>query len=358
MPHVNALSERYDIDIIANFSEWDLTKQTNVNLISLPIERKISFVSDLRALLLLTRVFKRNQYSIVHSITPKAGLLAMFASRFASVPLRIHWFTGQVWVTRQGFRRKLLKYFDKLTSIMSNFQLVDSQSQLLFLVNEKVLTSSTATVLENGSICGVDPERFKPDPALRDEIRNLLEIPPDAIVVLFVGRINKDKGFLDLVMAIQGIPNSEQPIYLLAAGADEEGLIELITGQLHASGLHFIYAGITKTPEKFMAAADIFCLPSYREGFGLSVIEASSCALPCVVSNIYGLTDAVNENETGLIFIPGDIHMLSEQLTRLISNEDLRSQLGAAGRERVLLKFTQNSLTRALSSYYQALLTP
>lgn len=353
-PHIEALSDHYDVDVVANFSSAPSSVNSKVNHIDVPVERKLSPLEDLKALLRLRRLFLQGNYSTIHSVTPKAGLLAMTAGRLAGVPNRLHWFTGQVWVTRAGVSRWLLKRVDRLTAQLATAVLVDSPSQLNFLASERVLRSGSATVLGDGSICGVDADRFRPNHQVRTSIRNDLMIKSDEVVILYVGRINPDKGLDDLAHALS-LMKTKDRVHLIVAGTDEAEMIPAITQQLSTSGIRFSFVGPTTSPEALMAAADIFCMPSHREGFGLSVIEASACALPCVASAIYGLTDAVEDGVTGLLFPAGDRPELSRCLQMLVDDSELRSALGRAGRQRAMAKFSQDRVTSELVYLYQQL---
>lgn len=353
-PHIEALSDHYAVDVVANFSSAQSSVNSKASHIDIPVKRKLSPLNDLKALLQLRRLFLQGNYSTIHSVTPKAGLLAMIAGRLARVPNRLHWFTGQVWVTRAGISRWLLKRVDRLTAQLATAVLVDSPSQLNFLANERVLRSGSATVLGDGSICGVDTDRFRPNHQVRTSIRNDLLIKSDEVVILYVGRINPDKGLDDLAHALS-LMKTKDRVHLIVAGADEAQMIPEITQQLSTSGIRFSFVGPTSSPEALMAAADIYCMPSHREGFGLSVIEASACALPCVASAIYGLTDAVDDGVTGLLFPVGDRRELSRCLRVLIDDSDLRLSLGQAGRQRVVAKFSQHRITSELLDLYQQL---
>jgi glycosyltransferase involved in cell wall biosynthesis len=356
-PHIEALSDHYEVDVVANFSCAPSSVSSKARHIDIPVERKLNLLHDLKALRRLRRLFLQGNYSTIHSITPKAGLLAMTAGRLARIPNRLHWFTGQVWVTRTGVSRRLLKRADRLTAQLATAVLVDSPSQMTFLTNERVLRSGSATVLGDGSICGVDTERFRPNQQARTSIRNDLAIKPDDVVILYVGRINPDKGLDDLAQALS-IMKTRDRVRLIVAGTDEARMIPAITHQLSTSGLRFSFVGPTSSPEELMAAADIFCMPSHREGFGLSVIEASACSLPSVASAIYGLTDAVEDGVTGLLFPVGDRRELARCLQMLVDDAELRLTLGRAGRQRVIAKFSQHRVTSELVNLYQQLPIP
>jgi len=188
------------------------------------IERKISLVIDFLALLSLYFLFRRERFELVHSVDPKAGLLSMTASRLAGVPVRIHTFTGQVWGTRGGAMRTLLKCADKVTAMASSAILVDSSSQRDFIVKERVLPAEKAFVLGNGSISGVDIRKFQPSAEFRESIRAKHGIPPHSFVILYMARLTRDKGALVMAGAFSRLAAERPSAQLLVVGPDEESL--------------------------------------------------------------------------------------------------------------------------------------
>ena len=165
------------------------------------IERDIAPLKDLIALWQMTRELRRGRFDLVHSVTPKAGLLAMVGGFLAGVPHRIHTFTGQVWATRRGLGRFVLKNMDRLTALTATRVLVDSPSQRDFLLLQGVVKADKSMVLGEGSIGGVDLQRFRPDPEIRKAVRTQLGVDDSVPLLLFVGRLKRDKGILDLAKA-------------------------------------------------------------------------------------------------------------------------------------------------------------
>ena len=353
--HLLALMGQYNITAVANFdaSHFAGDWMPGVRLVSLPIERRIDLVADLRALIGLFLLFRREGFDAVHSITPKAGLLAMMAARLAGVPHRIHWFTGQVWVTHKGFARNLLKTADRIVAMCANHLLADSFSQLDFLETETVVAKRLASVIGYGSISGVDLGHFHPDATLRNKMRKEWGLPQKACLLLFAGRLNQDKGILDLALAFAELSRRRNDVWLVVVGHDEAGIVnefERLCGVALSRVRRFDYLA---TLMHAMVAADILVLPSYREGFGTVVIEAAACGVPAVVSRIYGLTDAVDENVTGLMHLAGDVPGLVDCLQRLCDDGDLRQKMGAAACARAQAQFSMVEVTAGLVAYYE-----
>lgn len=356
-PHLRVLQEHYDLTVVVNTGSRDLLRDLGVTgtLRPLAIERPIAPWRDLRSLFSLVRLMRTGRFDLVHSMTPKAGLLAMTAAWLTRVPARVHTFTGQVWATRSGLPRQALKLLDRLMAGCATFTLADSASQREFLIGEGIAPAGKLAVLGHGSVSGVDAGRFHPAPAARTAMRQRLGIAETDVVHLFVGRLQRDKGVLDLAHAFAVLAGERSDVRLLFVGPDEQHLrpaIERIAGP-HAPRLHFV--DFTDAPEAAMAAADVLCLPSYREGFGSVIIEAAACGLPAVASRIYGIVDAVEDGRTGLLHPPADVNVLTNHLRRMTGDGALRATLGAQARTRALRDFSQSSLTSALRDLYSGL---
>jgi glycosyltransferase involved in cell wall biosynthesis len=356
--HLSALGRRYELSIAANGRDDTAFGDTRVRLIAVPIERKIAPLSDLRALAKLYAVFKSERFDAVHSVTPKAGLLAMLASRLAGTPVRVHTFTGQVWATKTGAPRTVLKTMDRLLAAAATHVLADSASQLAFLRREGIVAADRGEVLAKGSISGVDPARFRADAAVRAAARAELRIPDAALVYVFVGRLSRDKGVLDLAHAFSILAQSEPGPHLLLVGPDEEALASAVyeAAGKAASRIHIV--GMTDAPERYMAAGDVFCLPSHREGFGAVVIEAAAAGLPAIGSRIYGVTDAIEEDKTGLLVPPGDVESLAGAMLALARDDGKRHALARAARTRALRDYSSEAVTSALVAFYERVLPP
>lgn len=357
--HVKALSAHYEVHLVVNADPVAI-EHPDLRLATLHrarIERAIAPFADLVGLIQLARIFGSGSYAAVHSITPKAGLLTAIAAFAARVPVRVHTFTGQVWATRQGIGRKLLKSLDWLIARLDTHLLVDSATQRDFLVSAGVLGAGEGEVLGKGSVSGVDHARFRPDAQARARLRGELSIPENACVFLLVGRLNRDKGVLDLARAFGETAAHRDDVYLLLVGPDEEQLAAEIRA-LSAPGAERVrFIDYTAEPEAYMAASDVFCLPSYREGFGAVVIEAAAAGVPAIGSRIYGLSDAILDKVTGLLVAPKDERALASAMRELADDPPLRARLGAAARSRALDDFSMESSTAALVDFYSRALS-
>ncbi|MDO8812847.1 MAG: glycosyltransferase family 4 protein [Gallionella sp.] len=354
--HISACAEQWAVKIVSAPVDTELLRDLKASFVPLAIERKVSPWRDLLVLIQLVMLFRRERFDLVHSIMPKTGLLSMLAAWLAGVSNRVHTFTGQVWANKRGWRRQVLKQFDKLIVLFATHILVDSPSQRDFLVSEGVLPQGKGIVIGYGSICGVDAYRFRPDLQTKKAVRAELGISLEQTVILFLGRLNRDKGMLELAAAFDNIAAHHTDVVLLLVGAEEDvtfAHIQKICGK-HSDRLRRI--NFTPNPERYMATADIFCLPSHREGFGQVIIEAGASGVPTVASRIYGITDAIEESKTGLLFPAGNTTALTQALLKLIVNQDLRRQMGGAARLRAIELFSSDKITQEMLALYSGLL--
>ena len=328
----------------------DLDLGEEVEIIDVEIRRKISPVRDLLALFRLISLYRKLKFDAVITVTPKAGLLGMLAARVTGSRVRIHWFTGQVWATKTGLSRFVLKLMDGVIAGCATHLLADSASQREFLIRNRVVASSRIEVLGSGSISGVDVSRFRPDPALRSATRNELGVSQESLCLLYVGRMKREKGIPELLLAFRELRGEFPDLSLILVGPDEENLFAAANEQ----GLRVV--GYTKEVEKYMAAADIFCLPSHREGFGSVLIEAASAGMTAVASRIYGITDAVVEGESGLLHEVGNPTDLYRCLRNLISDADLRTGMAERARLRAHREFSSVVVEEMFNTYLFELL--
>lgn len=354
--HIEMLSNDFEVTVIVNTKNHNLLQNLGLNakLIPVNIAREISPIADFFCLLKLIWIFFNHRYDAIHSITPKAGLLAMLAAWLTMTKNRIHTFQGEVWITKKGLLRWLLISLDKLVAKIATQLIVVSKSERDFLVAQKIIKIEKSIVFNNGSISGVDTKKFKPDKIHRYKMRNNLGLKDDDVLCLFIGRLNRDKGILDLIEAFKLINNPK--LHLMIVGPDEHDLIKLIQSSLIANIDRLHIFPETLNPENYMVASDILCLPSYREGFGVVIIEAAACGLTSLASRIYGITDAIIENETGLLHEVKNILDIRKNLELLFNDKKLREILSENALKRAVADFDSDLITAAWLVFYKRLL--
>jgi glycosyltransferase involved in cell wall biosynthesis len=352
--HLATLSREFKVIVCTNLNAYELTPDfpSRVETYHVPFSRKISPWADLKAFLILTAWFYRFKPTVIHSITPKAGLLGMLAGFITRVPNRWHTFTGQVWATKNGFTRRVLKGFDQFIALLASTVFADSASQCRLLHAEKVVRENQITMLGTGSIAGVDTKRFYPSRPNCIRLRDQLGTDINACVFLFVGRLVKDKGVFDLIRAYKELSRIIDGIELWVVGPDEDGLLPTLKDSANGCDATIRWLDATQNPEKFMQAADILLLPSYREGFGSVIIEGAACGIPAVAYRIDGIIDAIIDGKTGLLVEVGQPTAFAAAMKTLTLNGEMRANLGDQARMRALRDYRSEKITALWLEYY------
>ena len=355
--HIERLSEDFEVYLVGNIKspeEIEFLKLDGYK--SIEIERRPKVFKDMKALWQLFRYFKQENFFVVHSMASKPSLLTAVAGKMACIPHRIRIFTGQIWCNMHGFKRFFYRTIDKFVVALNTELLVDGYPQMHFLEDQGIFKKGQAQVLGAGSICGTDIERFKPNSEIREKLRCELKFRESDIVYEFMGRLKKDKGIDELLSAFNILSEDKKDVKLLLVGQDEENYsTKLSKYENIIVGENLILFGPTRKPNDLLLAADIFCMPSYREGFGLSVIEASSCELPVICSDIYGMADTFIDGVTGLKCKVKDVDSLLDCMLLLYKDGKNRNKMGKNGRQMVIEKFTKNLITDAWKSFYHNL---
>lgn len=353
------IAKEYDVYVIANFEDKTVFEGLQiVDAFPVHIARKPTIISNIKALIAMHRIFKQQRFACFVSQTSNASLLASIAG-FSVVPHRIRIFTGQLWANMHGAKRLFFQTIDRITIALNTDILVDGRPQRQYLIENGIIRYGQGTVLANGSICGVDTTLFAPNEETRRRERNKIGVTDDDTVVFtFMGRVNRDKGIFELLEATNRLCAETDNAVLVLIGNMEGLTINVLTQypNLHI-GKNVILYGFTKEPYNALQLSDIFCLPSYREGFGMSAIEAASLSLPVICSDIYGLQDSFIPDVTGLQCKVKDIDSLYNCMKLLCENKTLRLKLGTNGRKRVMEKFNKEIVSTAWLQYLRNLLT-
>ena len=341
----------WEITVICDEDEaFAKSLPAGIRYIPISMKRGIS-LGGIAAMLKMVRTFRREKFDLVQYSTPNASLYASLAAWLARVPVRLYCQWGLAYVGFRGIKRKIFKAIEKLVCTLSTWIEPDSFGNLRFSHEEGLYPEDKGSVVWNGSASGVDLEKF--DISRKDlwraEIRGKLNIPDDAPVMGFVGRITGDKGINELFAAFRQVLETYPQAYLLLVGRTEKA--ESVDEELYRWAEReprVIFCGYTNVVEQYLAAMDVYLLPSYREGFGSVVIEAEAMGLPVIVSRIPGPTDAMLPDETGLVVPVKQVEPLAEAMGELIGNVERRAEMGRKGREFASLKFDQKVLVQKI----------
>lgn len=357
--HLNNTLKRmpgdFEVCVVGDGVSHNQAAYPNVKFVDIEINRKTNIVADIKALFALCRFLYLYKPDIVHSVMPKAGLLAALAGFACRVPIRIHTFTGQTWVAKDGLSRHLFYLFDWLINAINTICLTDSFSQSDFLFEHHISHARRPLpVLSKGSLSGVDIERFDMysliDAAAR--LNEKMGFSANDFVFAYIARKTQAKGAVDILKAFSIVSAKFETAKLLFVGPDEDGEV----AQLRKSNPEFFYnvfdIGHVENHEVYLARANVLCLPSYREGFGSIVIDAAAMGIPAIGSRIPGLTDAIVDGQTGVLFPSGDVDKLVQLMIDFIKNPELLQTLGERAKLRVTQFFTADKLYIALKDFY------
>lgn len=336
----------WDISFICDYDkEFADSLPEYIHYYPIPMERGIS-IKGIGAMLNMRKIFREEKFDLIQYSTPNASLYASLAGKLVNVPVRLYCQWGMAYTGFKGTKRSIFKLIEKVVCRLSTWIEPDSKSNLAFAHSENLYPESKGSVIWNGSACGIDLNKFdhQKKQEYRTEIRNLWSIPSDAFVYGFVGRITRDKGVNELLEAYREVDSNT---YLLMVGPEE--VDSTINAELYNWSLDnkkIIYTGYTSEVEKYLAAMDCYILPSYREGFGMSTVEAEAMGVPVIVTNIPGPIDAMEENKTGIIVKKADAASLKCAMELLYKEKDQGILMGQHGIEFVKNRFEQKQLFR------------
>ena len=325
-----------------------------------PMVREMNPLSDLRALFVLCLLLRRIRPALIHAQFPKSGLLGMIAARITGIRVRIYTINGLLWITRSGWQRRLLMRLERLACSLATDVFVVSDSNRRIAVDVKICPAHKIRVLGYGASHGVDAERFDPDAAATGgkTVRARFGVPPDGLLLTYVGRLTREKGIDELAVAWRDLSAEFENLHLLLCGAWEEKdpVAPSTVAALNASPrVHFASGALAEMPA-FYAASDLCVLPSHREGLPNVALESAAMKRAIVAMNIPGCVDAIQDGVTGLLVESGNIGALVSALRRLLSDERLRNEMGENGREFVLQRFQEKVVSGRLAAEYLRLL--
>lgn len=354
------LKEKEGYEVVAVSSPGkeldDIRSREEVKTYAVKMERHISPLQDIKSLLGLIRVFRKEKPQLVHSITPKAGLLSMLAAWVCRVPVRLHTFTGLVFPTAKGIKQRILIFTDRLTCACATHVVPEGQGVRNDLVKYKI-TQKPLKVLGHGNIRGIDLTYYDRTSEVMAQATKIRK--EGFLTFIFIGRLVGDKGINELVSAFSALNNKYPGTRLLLVGSQEQTLDPLRHDTLiEIENNPAIEAvGRKEDVRPWLAASDVFVFPSYREGFPNVVIEAGAMGLPSIVTDINGSNEIVIDGENGIIIPPRQTNPLYKAMGSFITDAGLTSRLSAKARELISSRFEQGYVHQCLKDYYREILS-
>lgn len=353
-----------DMDVIlvsSDGKDWkDIPSISDYEVHKVPMSRAIDLMNDLKALWILVRLFKKIRPDIVHSHTPKAGMLAMLAARITGVPVRMHTVAGLPLMESQGVKRKVLVWAEKLTYACAHGVYPNSYKLKEYIEQQRFTSPSKLKVLASGSSNGIDTEQYKPTPALHQQGRDMRKnwgVEDGDLVFVFIGRLVKDKGINELVLAFERLSKRHEHAWLLLVGPQEPELdpIESQTSETIEKHSRIISTGFAQDVKPYLSASDILVFPSYREGFPNVPMQAGCFRLPSIVTDINGCNEIIEHGINGLIVPPKDTQALQEAMEQMIADGSLRSRCASVSRERIEHRYKQETVWESIYEEYRRL---
>lgn len=353
------LNEKYEVVALSSPGKEmkAIAEREGVRTIAVPMERHISPWKDLVALYRMIKVFRQERPMMVHSMTPKAGLLCMIAAWWTHVPVRVHTFTGLVFPTSKGLQRKLLMLTDSITCRCATHVIPEGEGVKRDLLDFGI-TKKPLRVLGFGNVMGVDMNFYSRRLEVMERARQLRD--DSCFTFLFVGRIVQAKGINELCEAFEQLSRENKSVRLLLVGPREDSLDPVSEDSLRIieSNPAITYVGEVLGEDllSYYAAADCFVFPSYREGFPNTVLEAGAMGLPSIVTDINGSREIIVENENGYIIPPQDSDALLAAMCRMMSDSRRRTYMASHARNMVGCRFEQGFVRQCLFDFYDVIM--
>lgn len=351
-------------EVIAVSAEKDrlekFGQEEGVRIFHLELTRKITPIKDIAAVFKLYQFLKKEKPTIVHTHTPKAGIVGMMAAWLAGIPHRLHTVAGLPLMEATGFKRKVLNVVEKITYSCATNVYPNSRGLYNFIVSEKFAKHSKLSIIGKGSSNGIDTSYFDPsiisavDKAL---LKEKLKIPQNNFTFIFVGRLVKDKGINELVQAFIKLSYSNKNVSLLLVGPFEHDLDPLSKETVdHIETNGAIYAvGYQDNVRPYFAIADALVFPSYREGFPNVVMQAGAMDLPAIVTDINGCNEIIEHGKNGLIIPPKNVGELFAAMEKLLDEPILFANLKKEARQNIERKYKREFVWEALLKEYKKL---
>lgn len=329
--------------------------------IAVPMTRKITPWQDLKCLIRLINIFRKEKPDIVHSHTPKAGLLAMVAAKIAGVNIRIHTVAGLPMIVEKGYKKILLKRVEKITYAFANHVWPNSNSLLQYIIENKFTSKKKLKIIGEGSSNGIDTNKFNVEslnPHLFEDIKSSINYSGENIYLLYIGRLVKDKGIVELVNVFISLQQAFPSLKTILIGDFEESLDPLPETTLEEikNNASIIHVAWTDRVEYYLRLSDIFVFPSHREGFPNVLLQAGAMQLPIICTNIMGNVDIVRDNETGLTFKCQDENELKDKIILALNEPGHIKKMASKLYQMIITYYNREIFWQKMLSEYRKLI--
>lgn len=358
---ISYLKGEFEVELISSSGDIfkDIADRENVKFHIVEMKRSISPIRDLMSIINMYRLLRKEKPYIIHSMTPKAGMVSMIASFFARVPHRIHTFTGLIFPTCTGLKKKILIGVDKITCLCSTKIIPEGKGVKDDLLNNSI-TKKQLAVIGNGNVNGIDTSHFSRDIISSTNLNQLkakLGIKVDEFVFLSVGRVVRDKGIIELITAFKRLSLMYPKLRLVILG-DFERNLDPIPDEIEQEIINnksIIYCGYENDVRPYFAISDVFVFPSYREGFPNVVLQAGAMEIPSIVTDINGSNEIIENGVNGLIIPSKDSSVLFEKMQHLYLNNNELIELKNNCRNIIVEKYEQSFVWKEMLKMYKSL---
>lgn len=352
------LNEKFDVTAISGAGkDLDIVaEREGVKVHPIEMHREISLIQDFKSLWQLYRYFKKEKPDIIHSITPKAGLLSMIAGKLAGVPVRMHTFTGLIFPHKQGYMKHTLIIMDKILCRCATHLYPEGKGVKEDLLKYNI-TKKPLKIIANGNVNGIDLAYYDSKKITEQEklhLKTILNIKSDDFVYVFVGRLVIDKGVRELVKAFDEISKKHDNVKLILVGPkeNEHNPKKRKMFKTIRENTNIISVGYQEDVRSYFAISNVFVLPSYREGFPNAVLQANAMELPCIVSDISGCNEIIKRNYNGILVPKKNYKELAKALLIIYNDQTKRENMRNNTRISVEKKFSQFLVWDSLVNEY------
>lgn len=355
------LAEDFDVEVISSekIQLEQFGQQKGIKVYYIPMEREISLWTDFKGLLKFICYFRKEKPQIVHGNTPKGSLLSMLGAWITSVPVRIYMCHGLRYQGCSGSKRKLLMWMERISCYCATHIICVSKG-VAEILKEDNITKKEPIVIWNGSVRGIDVVKFDPSREFNKEtIRNLYGIKKEDFLLTFVGRIVKDKGINELATAFSELEKKYPDMKLLLVGGAEDAgnPISSEAREIIEKNPNIVAPGVQYNIPEILSITDLFVFPSYREGFGLSLMEAGAMGVPSISTDIVGCSEVVINGKTGLLISPKSSEAIKNAIEKLYLDKQMLAFMKDNCRSSIVGRYESSRLYQEYRKYYKSLIS-